>query len=307
MKKLGKILVVMLCLVMIGTVFTMAVSVTASEEKTDSNARITMMDIGPQIRTYSGMTRGYWFQAPCDFIILGVRVPTDASSSIYQSAAVLRVNQPPSTWTWPTQTNNFNILGIWQRVSSYSMIPANIPVLQGEYILIIGCRNTNSINSYGNVQHKTMIGTFPVTIYRGGFQSNLFSTPPVTVWTEPNGNIGRVEMYYDLSAGIETDVRLEPQSLNLGSMGNYVGVKVESFPENPEYSPMDVDGTSVEVEGIGCELKYGTYNNNRWIGKVDRLLLEDAIGTPGQEVEVGVSGKLNDATPFTGDAIIKAI
>jgi hypothetical protein len=307
MKKLGKIFVVMLCLVMIGTVFTMAVSVTATEEQTESNARLSMMNIGPHIRTYSGITRGYWFYAPCDFTILGLRVPTDASSSIYQSAAVLKVNQPPSTWTWPTRTNNFNLLGIWQRVTSYSMIPANIPVLQGDLLLILGCRASNSVNSYGIPTYNTMIGTFPVTIYRGGFQANLFSVFPSLIWTEPNGNIGRVEMYYDLTAGIETDVRLEPQSLNLDSMGNYVQVKVESFPENPEYSPMDVDGTSVEVEGIGCDLKYGTWNNNRWIGKVDRLLLEDAIGAPGAEVEVGVGGQLNDATPFTGDAIIKAL
>jgi hypothetical protein len=107
--------------------------------------------------------------------------------------------------------------------------------------------------------------------------------------------------------GIPADVRLEPQSLNLDSNGNYVQVKVEGFPENPEYTPMDVDGTSVAVGGVGVDLKYGTWNDNRWIGKADRLLVEDSIGAPGNEVEVDVSGSLNDGTNFMGAAIIKAL
>ncbi len=121
-----------------------------------------------------------------------------------------------------------------------------------------------------------------------------------------NPSLSEWQVFPGGPAGIETDVRLEPQSLNLDSMGNYVGVKVENFPENPEYSPMDVDGTSVEVAGVGVDLKYGTWNNNRWIGKADRLLVEDSIGAPGAEVEVEVSGQLNDGTPFLGTAIIKA-
>ncbi len=109
------------------------------------------------------------------------------------------------------------------------------------------------------------------------------------------------------ASGIPAVVKLEPQSLNLDSMGNYVQVKVEGFPDNPEYSPMDVDGSSVTVGGVNVDLKYGTYNNNRWIGKADRLLVEDAIGAPGNQVEVEVSGNLKDSTGFTGAAIIKAL
>lgn len=307
MKKLGKILALLVCLIMVGTVFSIAISVSATEEKENTSARLETMTVGPHVRTYSGMTRGYWFIAPIDFVIMGVKVPTDASTSALQSAAVLRVKQPASTWTWPTRTNNFDLLGLWQGVASYNMIPANIPVTQGDLMMIIGCRSTSSINSYGVVQCPTFIGGYPVTLYRAGFQSNLLTATPNQIWTEPNGNIGRIEMYYDLAGGIETDVRLEPQSLNLDSNGNYVQVKVEGFPENPEYTPMEVDGTSVEVEGIGVDLKYGTLNNNRWIGKVDRLLVEDAIGLSGEEVEVSISGSLNDGTLFAGDAVIKAL
>jgi hypothetical protein len=107
--------------------------------------------------------------------------------------------------------------------------------------------------------------------------------------------------------GIPADVRLEPQSLNLDSNGNFVSFKIEGFPENPEYGPMDVNVGSVMVENIGAEAKYGTTNNNHAIGKCDRLLLEDAIGAPGDDVEVGVSGTLNDNTAFVGTAVIKAL
>jgi hypothetical protein len=108
-------------------------------------------------------------------------------------------------------------------------------------------------------------------------------------------------------SAIPSEVDLEPQSLNLDSNGNWVSYKVYSFPENPEYTAYDIDMTSVKVENIDADLKFGTVNNNKFIGKVDRLLVEDAIGSPGEEVEVEVSGKLNDGTAFKGDAIIKAI
>jgi len=107
--------------------------------------------------------------------------------------------------------------------------------------------------------------------------------------------------------GIPANVRLEPQSLNLDSNGNFVQVKVEGFPDNPEYSPLDVDGMTVVVGGVGVDLKYGTWNDNRWIGKADRLLVEDSIGAPGEDVEVLVQGNLNDGTSFFGMATIKAL
>ena len=109
------------------------------------------------------------------------------------------------------------------------------------------------------------------------------------------------------TSAIASEVDLEPQSLNLDSNGNWVSYKVYSFPDNPEYTVYDIDTTSVKVENVDADLKFGTVNNNKFIGKVDRLLVEDAIGSPGQEVEVRVTGQLNDGVAFEGKAIIKAI
>jgi hypothetical protein len=108
-------------------------------------------------------------------------------------------------------------------------------------------------------------------------------------------------------SSIEATVTMEPKSLNLDSNGNWVSFKVDSFPENPEFGPLDVDPTSCAVEGVNADLKFGTSNNNHYIGKADRLMVEDAIGAPGEEVEVQISGKLTTGKSFKGIALVKAI
>jgi hypothetical protein len=113
--------------------------------------------------------------------------------------------------------------------------------------------------------------------------------------------------FFDMESGIPASVEFEPQSLNLDSNGNYVQTKVVGFPENPEYTPYDVVPGSCEIAGIGVETKFDTANNNKFITKADRLLVEDAIGAPGEEVEVVINGNLQDGTNFAGSAFIKAI
>jgi hypothetical protein len=129
-------------------------------------------------------------------------------------------------------------------------------------------------------------------------------------YTATSGSLGSnygLVTKFDLASGIPADVRMEPQSLNLDSNGNYVQFKVENFPDNPEYTPMDVDETSVAVLGVGADLKFATFNDNKYIGKADRLLVEDAIGSPNQETEIQITGQLKDGTGFKGIAVIKTI
>ncbi len=105
---------------------------------------------------------------------------------------------------------------------------------------------------------------------------------------------------------IDAIVNLKPETLNLNSMGNFVHIMVEDFPNNPEYSPTQVDGDSVEIEGIGVDLKYGTWNDNKFHCKADRLLVEDAIGGPSEEAELTITGDVA-ITSFMGTCTIKAI
>jgi gliding motility-associated-like protein len=157
------------------------------------------MQIPPQAAVYSGSTRGYWFEAPADFTIVGLRVPTDASSAS-QSIAVVRFNggAPP---LYNSTTNDFTILALYQAVQGNSIISVNLPISDGDYIGVLGSRGGNSINSYGANNYSTNIGGDPVTLGRLGMQYDLQSTSPINLWRENSGSISRVELYYS-TAGL---------------------------------------------------------------------------------------------------------
>ncbi|NQV52299.1 MAG: T9SS type A sorting domain-containing protein [Flavobacteriales bacterium] len=151
------------------------------------------MPIPAQSTTYTGNTRGFWFQAPVDFMMVGVRVPTSASSDD-QSVAVVRFNSgaPPF---YATTTNDFTLLALYQNIPGNNVLSVSIPVYQGDYIGILGSRGASSTNSYGAGNFSTNILGESVTLARMGMQYDLESTSPQNIWQE-NANISRVEMYY---------------------------------------------------------------------------------------------------------------
>ena len=153
----------------------------------------TLMPIPNQSTTYTGNTRGYWFQAPVDFMMVGVRVPTTASSA-NQSVAVVRFNSGPPP-TYSTTTNDFTTLALFQNISGNNVLSVNIPVYQGDYIGILGSRGSTSTNSYGAGNFTSNILGENVILRRLGMQYDLESTNPQNLWQE-NANLSRVEMYY---------------------------------------------------------------------------------------------------------------
>jgi hypothetical protein len=167
---------------------------------------------------------------------------------------------------------------------------------------------------YSKTGSETMVGRYSVPHVTDSVY--VYGGPAI----DADGNIFAVgyhdadaSTYYDdiitakWGSSIPATVEMDPKSLNLDSNGNWVSFKVDSFPENPEFGPLDVDPTSCAVAGVNADLKFGTANNNHYIGKADRLLVEDAIGAPGEEVEVQISGKLTTGKSFKGIATIKAI
>jgi hypothetical protein len=208
------------------------------------------------------------------------------------------------TWSTPVTIGGF---AIWQfrPTGTRQLIgSADMQYWDGSSWNSIGGYHAIKENIYtvGQPYYKELPKAVTTTAFRlvdligYAFPSGQVSNPSVAEWQVFPG-----------TSGIPADVRLEPQSLNLDSNGNYVQVKIESFPDNPEYSPMDVDGPTVMVSGVNVDLKYETINDNRWIGKADRLLVEDSIGSPGEVVEVEVQGNLLDGTGFMGAAEIKAL
>lgn len=152
----------------------------------------TMMSLPPQVSTFSGSTRGYWFTAPTSFTITELRVPEDASTAD-QNIEVVKFNSVPPHYS--SLTNDFVSLGRWVNVAGSGAITCNITVNSGDIIGVLGDRGTT--NSYGEKLHATSINGHPVTLTRLGMQYALSSTPAQNLWQESDYYIGRIEMYYD--------------------------------------------------------------------------------------------------------------
>lgn len=188
-----------------GSSFTTPMTNTTTSYYVESycNPDTTMMPLPAQAGTYSGDIRGYFFTAPVDFIITGLRVPTDASTGA-QTIEILRFNAgaPPA---YPGVTNSFTSLGYWNSVNTTTVINTNIQVMAGDIIGIYGWRAANNSYSSSGPYQSTIAG-IPVTLERTGMQSNLDNNQMFDVWSETNSPISRTEMYYSIYG--DTSVRV---------------------------------------------------------------------------------------------------
>lgn len=157
-------------------------------------AEAASLDVGSHNRTVSGNTRGYWFTAPTDFTITGLRAALESDPGA-QSIEVLKLNAPPPLFS--SVTNDFASLGYWNNVSGSGFISTNIAVQAGDIIGVLGSRGPSASNSYPLLTGLFTSSFFglPVTLNRFGFQGNLANQQASNVWTE-FGEIGRVEMEY---------------------------------------------------------------------------------------------------------------
>ncbi|MFN3917846.1 MAG: T9SS type A sorting domain-containing protein [Flavobacteriales bacterium] len=150
-----------------------------------------LIQLPNQTSTFNGNTRGYYFVAPVDFIITGLRVPTDASA-LNQNIEVLRFNS--SIPQYANSTNDFSSLAYFNNVPGTGIINTYIEVFTGDIIGILGVRG--NVNSYASGPSTISIDGNSVTIERLGFQGQLASVQGYDLWAELNGSISRVEMYY---------------------------------------------------------------------------------------------------------------
>lgn len=152
----------------------------------------TMMPLPPHNRTYTGSVRGYWFVAPVDFYMLGVRVPTDASSAA-QSIHVMRLASTPPAYAG--STTNYTTLGYWGSVAGTNILPMNELIKAGDVIGILGYRGTSNSYSTTGAKISDILGS-PVTLTRFLYQGSITSSPAGAVSQEAAYEISRVEMYY---------------------------------------------------------------------------------------------------------------
>ncbi len=158
---------------------------------------------------------------------------------------------------------------------------------------------------YNNIKGNVMVGTFMGVNYNTILWSPYDKSSSGYIYTPPDDNLPVLQI--EGNFGIPAIVDVDPDTLNLDSMGNWVTLRVLDFPENPEYEPSQViDGTVILID-IGSDLNGPSGPEDEYyMCKVDRLALEDAIGAPGDSIELVAKGDVAD-TSFEGTCTIRAI
>ncbi len=164
----------------------------------------TLMPLPPYWYTFEGSVRGYFFEAPTDFTITGLRVPDETNVNT-QSVSVVRFLSGPPPF-WPSGTNDFDELVLFYDYPSSEVLPVSISVSEGDLIGIYGQADT--ANSYGTPPgpFETQIAGFTTTLRRSGMQFVLNWQGMHDIWQEDHNPIGRIEMYYTTGPNLTGDL-----------------------------------------------------------------------------------------------------
>ena len=149
--------------------------------------------------TFSGHTRGFYFQAPTNFLVTHLQVPDERKHG-KQMAALYRLTAAPPT-TIPTAADT--PVFFKANVPSNQLIPVVPPVLykKNEWFVVLGsCGAASpaaSNNSYavGGDFKSTVLG-LPITLVRAGMQLNIAAVSGKgPVWGNPGGPVNRVRVF----------------------------------------------------------------------------------------------------------------
>jgi len=162
--------------------------------------------LAPFSQTFSSesLTRGYWFVAPRDFLITGLRVPDETGAGV-QNVEVVRVNG--GVPTFPNTTGDIESLFRAVDVDGPSIIPAGIPIREGDVVGILGAAGTTTMhNSYAPAgPFQLEIGGFTTTARRLGMQFNLREHQAQDLFTTETSEPARIEMHYLTAASLTLD------------------------------------------------------------------------------------------------------
>lgn len=156
------------------------------------------MPAGPTV--YTGNTRGYFFTAPCAFLVTGLQVP-DLNSLGYQNVALYRLQAAP-----PAYSGTIMVTPVFfQRwAPSNTFVPVLPPVAfnKGDVFAVLGACSANNatsmVNAYSSAQPSVDVGGTMTTLYRCGMQFSIAAASGNgangigPMWSEIAGSIAQV-------------------------------------------------------------------------------------------------------------------
>lgn len=145
----------------------------------------------------ASQARGIWFTSPTNTVITGLKVPTDVGTANQFVYVVRYLATPP---TFPTENNNYVVLGRFLDVSGTDTIKCGIAINTGDIIGILGVRGSTASStanmSYGSGGFVTSISGFTTTLYRFMSQTDITTQNLGNLCEGGTGSIGRVEVYF---------------------------------------------------------------------------------------------------------------
>ncbi len=143
--------------------------------------------------SYSGHTRGFFFQAPVAFTILGLQVPDEKKFGKQNVAVYKLTGKPPA---YPS-TASGGLIFFKAGIPSAAIIPTNLTFKAGDWVGILGACGDATImhNSYGSGPFQSNILGKPVTLTRFITQNNIVATSGKNPYSASGGSIGRVKVF----------------------------------------------------------------------------------------------------------------
>ncbi len=143
--------------------------------------------------SYSGHTRGFFFQAPTNFTIIGLQVPDEKNFGKQNVAVYKMTSKPPS---YPS-TSSGGLVFFKAGAPSSSVISCNLSFKAGDWVGVLGACGDKTImhNSYGNGPYNSNILGKPVTLTRFITQNNIASTSGNNPYAASVGSLGRVKLF----------------------------------------------------------------------------------------------------------------
>lgn len=164
--------------------------------------RSDTLQAGQALTTYTGATRGYYFQAPTAINISEIWVPTDASDAEQSLMVVSFRNKAPGNFNTPS--TGFEILALHKN-SKEASIPLNLTIAQGTYIGILGSRGDQASNSYAAVAPVVNFAGHAIPLQRLSMDEKLNEQSPHALYAEKGQSIGRIQFAYSFEDTCHTE------------------------------------------------------------------------------------------------------